>query len=186
MQILDCPHCHTQVVPCQDGQCPPCRQLAVHTPWVRVHFGPQDGGEVHDHPIAHRGRAGGIHRLANLGQGPSARTLEHGDSVFCEAYSTDGRMLASGSFHGTIKLWDVRKGSEIRTVKGSGAGVRSVAFSPDGQTLASGSRYSLVKFWSVQSGAEMGTVKGKSGEIESVCMWSCGGYAVAGWQDRDG
>jgi WD40 repeat protein len=39
----------------------------------------------------------------------------------------------------TIKLWDVKTGEEIRTLKGHRDSVRSVAFSPDGRLIASGS-----------------------------------------------
>jgi COMPASS component SWD3 len=40
---------------------------------------------------------------------------------------------------GTIKLWDVKTGREIRTLKGHSSFINSVAFSPDGRIIASGS-----------------------------------------------
>ncbi len=45
-------------------------------------------------------------------------------------------MLASASWDGTVKLWNL-KGKEIRTIEGHSAPVNSVKFSPDGQLLVS-------------------------------------------------
>ena len=61
----------------------------------------------------------------------------HTDSVFALAFSPDGKVLASGSFDKTIKLWDVATGKEVRTFTGHTKDVVSVAFSPDGKRLAS-------------------------------------------------
>jgi WD40 repeat protein len=63
----------------------------------------------------------------------------HTDAVSSVAFSPDGKLLASGSWDKTIKLWDVASGSLVRTLSGHTSGVRSVAFSPDGRLLASGS-----------------------------------------------
>lgn len=41
----------------------------------------------------------------------------HSDDVMSIAFSPDGKILASGSSDGTIKLWDVATGKEIRTLK---------------------------------------------------------------------
>ena len=82
----------------------------------------------------------------------------HTHFVFCVAFSPDGKTLASGSFTGTVTLWDVASRLNIATVKGSKP-VESVAFSPDGKTLASGSWNQTIKLWDVREGTEPDHVK---------------------------
>ena len=55
------------------------------------------------------------------------------------AFSPDGRTLASGSWGGTIRLWDTATAKQKYILIGHTERINSVAFSPDGQTIASGS-----------------------------------------------
>jgi len=66
------------------------------------------------------------------------------------AFSPDGRLLASGSWGGTIiRLWDVASGQLVRTLEGHTSRVHSVAFAPDGHLLASGSGDGTIRLWGV-------------------------------------
>src|SRR5262245_50936108 len=62
----------------------------------------------------------------------------HTDGAQAVAFSPDGKLLASGGFDNTIKLWEVGTGRMLRTLV---CKVKSIAFSPDGRTLASASGY---------------------------------------------
>ena len=68
-------------------------------------------------------------------------------SVNSLSFSSDGLLLASGSADKTIKLWDAKNGSLVRTLTGHTDAVYSVAFSPDGSVLASGSEDGAILFW---------------------------------------
>jgi WD40 repeat protein len=46
------------------------------------------------------------------------------------AFSSDGKMIASGSYDKTIKLWDLQ-GNELCTLKGHNNWINCVTFSPD-------------------------------------------------------
>ena len=72
----------------------------------------------------------------------------HNGSVNRIAFSPDGRTLASGGgmFDGTIRLWDVSTGENIRTLSVP-EGVASLSFSPDGNTLASRSGAGTMLLW---------------------------------------
>src|SRR4051812_38699451 len=53
------------------------------------------------------------------------------------AFSPDGKIVASGGWDKSVRLWDAATGAELRTLKGHSDYVESVAFSLDGKMLAS-------------------------------------------------
>jgi len=57
------------------------------------------------------------------------KTLQgHSSGVKSVAFSPDGRMLASGSYDETIRLWDTATGQQLRTLPRHTGNVVSVAF----------------------------------------------------------
>jgi WD40 repeat protein len=64
-------------------------------------------------------------------------------------FSPDGRTLASGSFGGAVRLWEVATGETLAVLPGHTTLVSSVAFSCDGRALASGSWDGTVRVWDV-------------------------------------
>jgi WD40 repeat protein len=81
--------------------------------------------------------------------------LGHSDQVNSVAFSPDGKTLVSGSVDGTIKLWDIATGREIRTLYGHLNWVNSVAFSANGRTIASGSDDNTTRIWDISIGKEI-------------------------------
>ena len=72
----------------------------------------------------------------------------HSDDVYSLAFSPDGKIIASGSYDNTIRLWDVASGKCLRELRDYW-GIRSVAFSPDGKILASGSYDKTIRLWDI-------------------------------------
>jgi WD40 repeat protein len=93
--------------------------------------------------------------------------LEGHEFPVCSAvFSPDGKMLATGDTHGTIKLWDLAKRKERLSLDAHESYVWSLAFSPDGKILASGGgclspKEKGVKLWDVSSGKELPGPEGR-------------------------
>jgi WD40 repeat protein len=126
---------------------------------------------------------GNSHSVNSVAYSPDGQTLASGGSISYQElirlkYSPD---LASGSYDQSIKLWDVKTGKLLQTLKGDSGSVKSVAYSPDGQTLASGS-YDQTKLWDVKTGKLLQTLKGHSGSVKSVA-YSPDGQTVASGSD---
>ena len=64
-----------------------------------------------------------------------------------DAFSPDGRTMASCGIGGIVKLWHVLSRREVATLIRGAADFSCVAFTPDGNTLLAGSRAGLVHLW---------------------------------------
>ena len=102
----------------------------------------------------------------------------HTAQVSSVAFSRDGTTLASGSYDGAVKLWNIATGQELRTLAGHGNNVHCVAFSPDGRTLASASDDGAVKLWDTQTGREL-RISNAHGENVRCTAFSPDGRTVA-------
>lgn len=65
------------------------------------------------------------------------------------AYSPDGKIVLSGNWDGTVRLWDITSARLIKEFKGHKGRIVTVAFSPDGKTIATGGNDGTVKLWDV-------------------------------------
>jgi WD40 repeat protein len=89
---------------------------------------------------------------------PLKTLAKHEEAVHSVAFSPDGKALASGSWDGTVILWEVSSGKRIATFHGRSVVVESitvpipidsVAFTPDGKTLAATGASGTVDLWDV-------------------------------------
>ena len=71
----------------------------------------------------------------------------HTQWVMSIAFSPAGKLLASGSSDGTVRLWETNSGKELYQLKMHVNVGGSVAFSPDGRQLVEASGNETVKVW---------------------------------------
>ena len=115
----------------------------------------------------------------------------HAEPVNCLAFSPNGKLLASGSKDGKIRLWDMTSGWATVTLSGYTDEVRDIAFSPDGCTLASAGYELQVRFWDVSTQKLDTTIQvcswgygveslafGLDGRTLATAGWVCGGVSL--------
>jgi WD40 repeat protein len=78
----------------------------------------------------------------------------HQREVVDVAFHPQGRLCASVSMDGTIRLWDVAGGWTRSVLQGHEHGATSLTFSPDGQTLVTGGVDKVIKVWDLASGKD--------------------------------
>jgi len=78
---------------------------------------------------------------------PRRRLKGHSHYVQDVAISSDGQFALSGSWDGTLRLWDLNTGNTTRRFVGHTKDVLSVAFSADNRQIVSGSRDKTINLW---------------------------------------
>ncbi len=106
----------------------------------------------------------------------------HNDAVDSVSSSPDGKTIASTSWKGTIKLWNI-EGKLLHTLFGHNDAVDSVSFSPDGKTIASASRDKTIKLWNIE-GKFLHTLSGHKAAVNSVSFSPNGKTIVSVSRDK--
>merc|ERR1711879_418009 len=78
---------------------------------------------------------------------PKKALRGHGHFVEDVVISSDGQFALSGSWDGTLRLWDLSTGQTTRRFLGHKKDVLSVAFSADNRQIVSGSRDKTICLW---------------------------------------
>ena len=126
----------------------------------------------------------------NVMANPILSLIGHSDQVSSVAFSSDGKLLASGSWEGTVRLWNVASGDCVAILAGHTDRVNAVAFSTDGCTIASGADDRTVRVWDASSHRCV-TILGTRGAVKSIAFSPDGTLLASGewpiaprWRDR--
>lgn len=116
---------------------------------------------------------------------PSLRYSPHG-AVAAIASANDGKLIATGSWDGTAKLWDTASGRVVRQLVGGHTGyINSIDFSADGQLAATASDDGTVRLWRTGSGQALPTpLAGHRGNVNSVRFSPDGTKLITTGDDR--
>ena len=81
----------------------------------------------------------------------------HTRAVWSVKFSPDGKMLATSSEDGTVRLWDVATHQQLgKPFTGHAGPVWGVAFSSNGRTLVTGGADGTVRLWDLASHRQLG------------------------------
>ena len=112
------------------------------------------------------------------GAGAASRSVElggHTDSVTTCGFSHTGAFAATGSYDGTVKLWDATTGNLARTLDGPGD-VEWLKWHPKGDVVLCGSGDGTCWMWLATSGGCMRVFAGHDGAV------LCGAFTCDGKQ----
>ncbi|MEH2045985.1 nSTAND1 domain-containing NTPase [Nostoc sp.] len=104
----------------------------------------------------------------------------HESWVNSVAISGDGQTIVSGSYDGTVRLWN-RQGLPLaEPLRGHKGNVNSVAISQDGQTIVSGGEDCTVRLWNRQGKTLTKLLCGHKWGVNSVAISGDGQTIVSG------
>jgi WD40 repeat protein len=75
----------------------------------------------------------------------------HDNSVFCLAYTPDGKHLLSGGRDAQLKVWETEALSNVLSQAAHWFTLNDIVFHPDGSRFATASRDKTIKIWDAQS-----------------------------------
>lgn len=93
---------------------------------------------------------------------------DHMSAVTSVAISPDGKIIASASSDGWIKIWDPGFEKNIQSLDAHQSPIRSITFSPDGNMLASASSDSRIILWEFSSDRTLKEIRTFTGHRNSV------------------
>jgi len=119
--------------------------------------------------------------LINVWEGATlAKSLAgHSATVSCLATSLDGKMLASGSWDKTIRIWDMQTFECKHELKGHTAAVWAL-LPIEGGKLLSGSADKTIRLWDMHDGKCLGQLIGHTDCVRALAMLPDGRFVSAG------
>ena len=115
---------------------------------------------------------------------PVRRFLGHTSEVAEINFSPDGSTALSCGGDGTIRLWEVATGKQLRVFLGHEDGVTNVVFSRDGRHALSSGMDGTLRYWDIATGKELRRFEGHAGVVYSAVLSSDSRRAVSCGRDN--
>lgn len=146
------------------------------------HFIAIGEGKVRRAFMEPRTAVGGKITVLDAMTGRDVSSMMHQDEVLSLTFSPDSQRLVSGSYDGTIRIWEVGSGQKVREfAHGVGIQIDAVDFSRDGQSVVSAGRDGTVRVWEVAAGKEVSRMAtGRKEGIRAIALHPMENLVAAG------
>ncbi len=122
-------------------------------------------------------------RLWDLRTGTSALFEGHQGKVIDLAVDKENDVLASASWDGTVRLWDMLGGTDVGVLTGHRGNVNAVEFAEDGQTLLTAASDGTIRRWSATDMAETAVLARHGFGINTLTLDEDAGWLAYGALD---
>jgi len=121
----------------------------------------------------------------SLSSSPDLTLRRHTAWLFCAAFSSNNKYIASGSDSGTLIVWDAETGNVTLEACKHSARLSCVAFSPNSKQIASGSRDKIILVWDVLTGKVAAKpFEGHTNMVKTLCFSLDGRRIASGSHDN--
>lgn len=106
----------------------------------------------------------------------------HKDSITSVGFNFDGSMALTGSYDGTVRVWNVNNGEMMAVLEGP-EDIEWALWHSKGNAIIAGSRDGTVWMWLAPSGQCMQVFAGHDGGVPAGCFSSDGKFICSGGED---
>jgi WD40 repeat protein len=115
-------------------------------------------------------------------EGRSGSVPLRGHELGVAAVSAMGDRAATAGLDGTVRVWDLAAGKELRVLRGHAGFVLAVAFHPGGLLVSAGAD-GVVRVWEPARDAPLKELEGHRGPVRALAVTQGGRFLVSGGAD---
>ena len=115
---------------------------------------------------------------------PLRAVFPHRKMISVVAYSPDGKLVVTGSFDNSARLWDAATGRPRGEPMRHAGRVRAVAFRGDSGAVLTGGDDGVAQLWDTATGRPLGPPLRHGGPVRAVAFSPDGTLALTGSDDR--
>lgn len=118
-------------------------------------------------------------RIWDLNTGFCKVLKGHTERISSIDLNPDGKIIVSGSYDGTVRVWDRETGGCLKVLEGHNSRVICVSIDAEGRRVLSGSQDGIIRLWNVESSGYRSSLKRHNASVSSVSISFNGGKALS-------